>query len=1227
MPPMMNFSNIKPSHSTVRGSVRPEQVNTSRSDDVRQSANLLPPSRDGTSRPEQVRTNRPDTVRQGPHLLPPSRDGTSRPEQVRPRRSDDIRQNAPQQMASVETTSEWSAVREPERIIPYCRNTICTTSSGERKYMCGSWIESCNFHKPAGPPRRTPPRCNHSSSNPNHGEGRGREFMICSDWMNGGCGNSMVCRKGKKHYPEVKNIISSELNQPVRVVETRGMEQPYRHIHARRASRRFALCEKFLKGTCEYSNCRFAHSLQDIDMKESVSSTDASLMKTGERIPFSNLNDWMSWKLKTYEIDINHRFLESIQTQFRFDEMDGPEPENFCKKLSAMNKIFNLGHKIPDPITGEQRWTSNRPNLNITDDEYETMCSLNARFEVCDKHVNYEMSKLYFKPLSIDNVCRHSVNCFKGCHVFEGVSLICKEYFFEGKCDCEFKTPLAAKSRIAQINVSIDEFKAELKILSKIDNIDKLNAELKTSSNEFKTADIKTKLKILAEVVKSKIVEISYLERCIDKCTKDLIKFSKIHIDGCFGLKIKDTSHVSFEHEMKASKFYSNDPKFTEFIKMENKRKKYGSMIVKAYRAYKFKNKDIRFKFKELRKTLSPQTNIDHYDYLVSGAYFCGVSLSHFMVVKEEFMNWVQNWSRKMSYTKFHSYAFEKREIWNSMGVETLHVNTTFHKKSAENENECIETSIVSEKDMYLNFWSWLNDVPLDKDPLIITGAEDVVFDLFPLYKEECSPRFSITFSMWIASKSDISSTVKLMREHQVSYICAKKYIDLNVEQSGLSIEEFSKHNPKTVKDWIKINQEIPFLGFEKISIETFIKDCEFYNEYIFGGWWLHYKKNGGFQKYISDKQSGWSFVPLNVVWNPSEQIKREEQRAIELEQRMFIDKQQKEIADEKAALKKERKEIRMKILKSRKEIVSDSDSDSDSESDSDSDSSDSDSDSSDSDSDSSDSSDSDSSDVEFNLENLLAEQYNDCVQKLNSKMNVPGGCVYVFREQTERETFEIFIGPFNSAIMASQVLDEIKKWNKKSGSRTMKPRVEIDDSQKDSTSWNVVFGDAKTTHSRYGVVAYSWILCMINHLCETCLATTHNVSKFYTNISQIDNLLKQSKVAPVIKTVPVKTPIKTLSIKEITIKTTSVVEITPTETKTIPVVEITPTGTKTIPVVEITPTGTKTISITNIKTLHHETMQKKITSISTKLKKLPFVKSGNWEEDLSEEYYDDEDW
>jgi hypothetical protein len=933
---------------------------------------------------------------------------------------------------------------------------VIVNIDGENKHVCINWLRRCNGGKT---------QCQHSY-NRYHGEGFIN--MVCSFhlsqpqgcWRNDHRDPSKRCLK--KHYPELLNFFPQDKKSDQELILKPKNLQISRP--------KIATCKAFmLQTTCPYGlKCSYAHGIAQ--MKESNIFIDLGL-KGQEIIPFEKILSLIHHKLTIFKDIIDKKKLENSDT--RFGNVEECVPDNFIKLLDKIVNISRMSKEVQDDFTGETRWILNRPDIGFTDEQYDDFIALCRKFHVCEKHVKYHVSKICdknYKP-KVDEICNHSINCKKGCHIFEGENEICFENLCGHPCQCKFKTSEAAEINKEMISKSINSFKVELK----------------------KSTDPS---------------EINRLELCIEKFVKDYIESNpKIHLSK-YNIKFSklsmftDTSHVTFNHNMVPSKkFNYEDPEFTKYMKAEIKKKQELNLhnlkaliIQTAFRLYKFKI---------IKSELSPQTNETHLEYISSGAYFVGISLEKYKTIKIEFDNWTKYW-KNMTFNDFHSFVLKKTEIWNS-------IDTTTH---IEND-VVVETHIASEKDNYLNFWSWLRKIPIHQDIMVIGESADIVqdaYDLFLTYKDEC-PKFNITFSDWIKSKPSVLEAVELMKLHSVMYICAKRYIDMDVKKTGLSVEEFSKYNYNTIKVWMKTNYEIEhlkkykpeILGIEPINIQTFISDEESYVEYYLGGWWNCYNKDHGFNSFISDKQNGWKYVPLKNSIVPSLKYEHEQLLLVKKEKEERIKNQQKEMLEAKIKENKEKKNklAAMRAAKknkgdNKKNIDQNSSSDSSSDSISDSDS--------DSDSD---------SEIEFKSDSnfdFKSEIKKDNNQQLNAMMDVPYNNLYVYRDLNDRGTNNIHIGPFETESKAKKVMESIRMWNKKA-SRTMKPRIVIDDIPGMKTSWNIVFGDTTNTKKEIrGINPYEWVLSLINHLCNTSLFDTHNISMFHTNIDYIDYQLYEAR-------------------------------------------------------------------------------------------------------------------
>jgi len=123
-----------------------------------------------------------------------------------------------------------------------------------------------------------------------------------------------------------------------------------------------------------------------------------------------------------------------------------------------------------------------------------------------------------------------------------------------------------------------------------------------------------------------------------------------------------------------------------------------------------------------------------------------------------------------------------------------------------------------------------------------------------------------------------------------------------------------------------------------------------------------------------------------------------------------------------------------------------------------------------------------------------------------------------------------------------------------------MRPKIMIDNRPEMNKSWNVVFGDTTNVKKSdkkeiRGIIPYEWVISLIQHLCDTCLAETHTLAKFHTNIELIDYQLYEARNNPVEK--PAPKPIIKKKIEKVIpvkVKPEKIVPIKKSELKVIPV-------------------------------------------------------------------------
>jgi hypothetical protein len=251
--------------------------------------------------------------------------------------------------------------------------------------------------------------------------------------------------------------------------------------------------------TCRYGfKCSYAHGIAE--MTESNAFIN-SVVTGKEIILFDEIITLIHSKLVIFKDIIDHKKLENSDT--RFGDVEECIPENFIKLLDKIVNVSRMSKEYKDEITGESRWTTNRPDIGFLDNQYNDFISLCRRFHLCEKHVKYYISKTCDKKYKINpsEICNHSINCKKGIHPFEGDD---KQICFENLCGLPCKC-----KNITEIKVIQDQI---------MKTIISFNEEL----DKTKDTD-----------------EINRLKMCIEKYIKDYIEIHpKIHLSQ-FGMKLE----------------------------------------------------------------------------------------------------------------------------------------------------------------------------------------------------------------------------------------------------------------------------------------------------------------------------------------------------------------------------------------------------------------------------------------------------------------------------------------------------------------------------------------------------------------------------------------------------------------------------------------------------------------------------------------------------------------
>ena len=345
-------------------------------------------------------------------------------------------------------------------------NSIPIEINGEIKNVCVNWLKRCIGEHAV---------CTHDYKSRYHGQGT--ENMICKFHLTQeqGCwreNNRDPTKKcSRKHPPALKNFFPLENATCLQVNPNARYIKHTKPNNQRPTRPKIATCKAFMLGTnCPYGpRCSYAHGTAE--MKESNAFIDSVIIGK-ETIPLEKILTLIHTKLVIFKDVIDKKKLENSDT--RFGEVEDCLPENFVKLLDKIVNVSRMSKESQDEFTGDKKWTTNRPDIGFTDDQYDDFIALCRRFHLCEKHVKHHISTICdkkYKPNAKD-ICNHSINCKKGCHIFEEENQIC----FENLCGlpCRCKSAVEVKTMQDQIKKTIQNFNEELGRSKDTDEINRL---------------------------------------------------------------------------------------------------------------------------------------------------------------------------------------------------------------------------------------------------------------------------------------------------------------------------------------------------------------------------------------------------------------------------------------------------------------------------------------------------------------------------------------------------------------------------------------------------------------------------------------------------------------------------------------------------------------------------------------------------------------------------------
>uniref|UniRef100_A0A6C0EDK2 C3H1-type domain-containing protein n=1 Tax=viral metagenome TaxID=1070528 RepID=A0A6C0EDK2_9ZZZZ len=855
---------------------------------------------------------------------------------------------------------------------------------------------------------------------------------------------------------------------------------------------------------CPYKSCRYAHDSKQITVIKALSNFDTIIKLNNDKIPIQDIFDKVYNCIHNNIIIINNYRTEKLLS---YINCPSPDPKHFMEIIDIWIKSKTLS-------TDKKFLELDEPNENnnIYSQTDDLIWALTKRIQVCDVDLNCEIKKLIPDIIiNKDDICIHMDNCKNGSHVSTYdentgfVNIICVDELM-GNCKCKILTGEEAKLKrstyITQLNKLKDRY---------IFNINQ-NISIESISNDMK-----------------------------DIATKIVTTYCKVHLIKNLNyqpLKIVGDKTIIQDYQ------YSNEdedfPKLSSEQKIINKIKNqaYYKKILLNKQINEAKRKIIKFLkpyiFQKLAKNL--KNNKNKFNYIISGAYlytsfelfsnftniyekvYHGTNASKFMTFNEFifdiknnkiFMNWYK-YSSNLDFDKFKFDVNNRLSIWNNMDIEIKNIQT--------DENNLIEEyTISSDKKNYRDFWSWYYNIDLMRDVKVVGNLLDIVKylpDLFLEFIKKYHPFYKINFSEWLyMNNKNLPKALELFRKSKMNFKYVENYIRLNLNDSIISIKEFSNYNYNDVKKWININNERNKENLESITIKNFIENKELYNDYYVEKWNEHYKN---FEDFKLEKLNGWKHTksPKNKAdsnsnnGSPKKLLKTDD---FNISNYITTESTELEFIKLKKCIKD--KKINFKHSDSDSDTDSDSDSDSDSDTDSDSDS------------------DSDSND---DIDNEYILKFNESLLKSNKVQSlyrmIPLGSAFSFyfclqkkleeRNEKNNEISRNYIGPFDNEKIAIKVSEALRHYN--NHIRHVGMSINIIKTAAKNLEYNETFHveyiAAITKNKENRALQNSlnpneWILDFVSKLCsKNGVLSNYSPDQFTTNLPHLPSILFRKK-------------------------------------------------------------------------------------------------------------------
>ena len=960
--------------------------------------------------------------------------------------------------------------------------TLDNSNENTQVLVCREWIKFCA----ASPADKCKFKCAHKPNSPQQPH---LPKPICQAFLTSGCAKGDTC--AYPHPIELAPVLCVPVTTASATSAGASVAVPTKTV------RKFtAMCGTHMLNeinpknpACKFgSRCFFAHNQAKVVSYDFITRLD-NAMKSSGKIDIQGIFNEVYRVLSENWHLVQHMYLLSHKPCPSLPE---PVPTNFGDMMNIWFVAAGRARKENHPV--------NFGLFSGPDSEEENMAwAIGRRVYLCKQDVDCEVQRLIGGDncrVKAEDLCTHAGNCKRGVHAScigsNGLLPILCIADLCGNCNCTIKSGMQALEERNQLE-------NQLRVMQ--------TSRLELVASKARLCTTKT-----AEIDK----KLSQVNRAIETVAHQIVNtFRKIHLvsDLKYAPLVEvqlnetapvDLAQVVFEElpTMTPEEIAIVRAKMEEssrinaIVARENERRRKAEHMMVSY----IKS----FKFLKMTRSLD-NTDPFHRAYIITGAYK-HMELQAFIADtkgNQVFAHWYSK-SLGMSFARFSKDISSKTAIWDSMGIESKVIeNRSWDSASKSTIVEVVDVEeyhVPSDKDLYRNFWSWYYGIPLFADPAVVGTARKVARDsplLFEQYKSTY-PTFSISFSEWINKDPTLSRAIVLVQSDNVCIEDALRYISNNIEESGLSVSEFSRYNFKTVMDWIKVNSCLVALNQTITTVESYIADIDRYNQYYLAGWWMHYDNHGGFDKFMADKAAGWTHTESGIKCTAADNAKA--------------------IAAEEKRIKKAQKDLELmsminsicssgtsqsnifQNLKKVKKVIVRKDSDSDSEDDEHVVGSDS-----------------------FKVQDDVFSSKKRV--QLAGQMFLPfGKDFYIFRSQQNEERDsgnksirKIHIGPFADEKTAKKIMSAMKIFNKANSGRGMVLRIvhncPMNDRQKES--WDVMYGDTCTYKYEQKVCSrgdnpYEWMFELVKEMCNQGPLSEYKVHNFVSNISVISSFFDE---------------------------------------------------------------------------------------------------------------------